>query len=197
MSGTALVTMYAGEAEVLRDLTMPTFERYSDRHGFDLIEANPGDGSSPHLGKVTALRCALEDHDLAIWVDADAVIFDDAPGLAQWMPEAARMFFAQDRRLAYGINTWLLGLRSGRDTQRFLDRVEEKGRTLTEPPWDLRAVQQTLDEFPEHQLRMVVTPTGWQGPQGHFQHEGVGGGLPPYTERVCRLEEALNCRVRA
>lgn len=112
------------------------------------------------------------------------------------MPDAARLFFVQDRRLEYGVNTWLWGVRRCEDTARFLDRAEDVGRGLTEPPWDLRAVQLTLREHPEHQLGMVLTPQSWQSPEGHFLHMGAGGGVPSYAERAVRLRECLSVHRR-
>jgi hypothetical protein len=163
----ALVTMYSGTHARLEAFTRPALERYARRHGFGFFLADPVDGHPPSWGKVAALQRLLVDHEVVVWVDADALIFDHAPDLAEWLPKTASQAFAQDRLLEFRINTWLWVARRGPSTSRFLDDVWRRRRDFPRQPWDLGGVHAALTDHPEHQVGTVLLPKRWC-----FDHDG-------------------------
>lgn len=65
------------------DAAATRLRRYARRQGLPLLEQVPDlRGAAPCWGKLTALLGALEAFDCALWVDADALVHEDAPPLA-------------------------------------------------------------------------------------------------------------------
>lgn len=78
----ALVTLATGAHERLLEIALPSFEAFAYRHGYELVIAEERDeGRPPSWWKVPALKAALEQHDEALWLDADTVILDGAEDL--------------------------------------------------------------------------------------------------------------------
>jgi hypothetical protein len=64
-------------------LCIPTFARYAERHGYDLVVGNGDSGGRPPAwGKVLVLRRLLDAYDEALWLDADTMILDGERDLA-------------------------------------------------------------------------------------------------------------------
>src|SRR6185369_8291765 len=60
-----------------------TFRAYADRHGYELVTSTEADPARPPAwAKVATLREVLEEFDLAVWIDADAVIVDGRDDIA-------------------------------------------------------------------------------------------------------------------
>lgn len=77
-----LVTFGVGPHADLLQIALPSFERFADRHGYELIVAEPvGIARPPSWWKVSVLQDALDTYDEALWVDADVVIVDDSDDL--------------------------------------------------------------------------------------------------------------------
>jgi len=71
-----LCSIGQGPHEELLELARPSFQRYADRFGYDLdlrTELLAPD-RPPSWSKVPLIRQGLEDHRVAIWIDADAVV---------------------------------------------------------------------------------------------------------------------------
>lgn len=82
----AVLTVVGGAAhERMAAVTLPTFEAYGRRHGYDVIVADPVDGITAPWSKVTRMREALQTHDLVLWVDVDAALSGDAPDVAGYL----------------------------------------------------------------------------------------------------------------
>ena len=81
----AVVTLATGPHERLLEIALPSFRSFADRHGYELVVASERDASRPpSWSKIPALAAALEQHDEALWLDADVVVIDgdddlDAP----------------------------------------------------------------------------------------------------------------------
>ena len=79
MSSRAIVTFAVGPHRDLLEIALPTFERFADRHGYDLVEADvDGMPRPPSWRKIPALLTALEEYDEVLWLDADTVIVDSS-----------------------------------------------------------------------------------------------------------------------
>lgn len=73
----AFVTLAVGPHEELLDIALPSFEEFCDRHGYDLLIADPVDcDRPPSWWKVPALKAALAEYNEAFFVGADVVIVD-------------------------------------------------------------------------------------------------------------------------
>ena len=75
----AIVTFGVGPHAEMLNVARPGFQRFADRHGYELKVAEPkpyGD-LPPSWWKVPLLRAALEVYDEVLWLDADIVIVDD------------------------------------------------------------------------------------------------------------------------
>lgn len=82
---TRIVTGHAGaEWAPIAALTLPALEAYCGRHGYELWDvplAQYAEGRPSSWGKVPALVRALHDADLAVWIDADALVMAGAPAI--------------------------------------------------------------------------------------------------------------------
>jgi len=78
-----LLSIGAGPHEALLEISRPTFSENARRHGYELQTSTQADPDRPApWSKVSALRAALETADLALWIDADAVIVDPSRDIA-------------------------------------------------------------------------------------------------------------------
>lgn len=81
----ALLSYGVGPHEELLDIALPSFRRFADRHGYDLLLGNDlcrlllnsrHTDRPPSWWKVPLLETALFDYDEVLWVGADLVIVD-------------------------------------------------------------------------------------------------------------------------
>ena len=146
MSCRALASIGSGPMGPVLELAVQTFERYADRHGYDLVI---GDGDSfgrpPSWAKIPLLRQLLDEYDEVLWIDSDAIILDDSIDLSSVVPEGAYQAMGLTRlpqggRLLNG-GVWLL---RGERAKDFLDRVWELDRWNDHAWWEQRAVIELL-----------------------------------------------------
>lgn len=78
-----IVTFGVGAHEELLEIALPTFERFGDRHGYEVVVVEPDAAFDRPWSwrKVPALREMLDLYDEALWIDSDVVIVDDAEDL--------------------------------------------------------------------------------------------------------------------
>lgn len=76
-----IVTLAIGAHVELLNIAMPTFERFADRHGYDIVVAELDSPRPASWHKIPALLAALDDYEEALWIDADVVIVDDTEDL--------------------------------------------------------------------------------------------------------------------
>lgn len=122
----------------LHDLALPTFRRYAERWGWDVVvEDLPADGAGADGGaqrakwaKLRLLRQALEAHPLALWVDADVLLLRDDEDLTRHLHPRHFQALAleqvpSEHRVNPNTGVWLV--RSCARAFAFLDEVEELG----------------------------------------------------------------------
>lgn len=107
-----LVTMIEGPLhEEMATLTMPTFERYAERHNYDIWVGRPGDAPSIKWAKPYLLREAINESDFAFWVDIDAAFSADAPDVTQHLVDSH----------AFQALTWLNYVHNGLEPDHMAD----------------------------------------------------------------------------
>ena len=124
--------------DVLLDLSLPSFERFADRWGYDLrVEELPYDGEAADADaqrakwtKIRLLREALDDYSLALWVDADVLLRRYDEDVADHLhPDHFQALVLEhvpyEHRINPNTGVWLM--RSGPTASGFLDAVEAAG----------------------------------------------------------------------
>jgi hypothetical protein len=142
----ALCSIGAGPHEALLAVSEPTFRAYADRHGYDVITSTTADPSRPPAwAKVPLLRQTLDRYDLALWIDADAVIVEDRDDVAAELRPDAQLALVPHRRDGELIpNTGVMLWRSGEYARALLDRVWAGKRYLDHPWWENAALLDAL-----------------------------------------------------
>lgn len=82
----AIVTFATDEYAALLAVSLPTMQRYADRHDWTLIAAggkSSGFDRPPSWMKVPVLQAALADFDEVLWIDADVVVAEHAPDIGE------------------------------------------------------------------------------------------------------------------
>lgn len=80
-----IITYAAGAHEELLDISLPTYKKFADAHGYGLIVGEKLTDLPAAWNKVHLLREALVEEDEVIWFDCDLVVVDysqDFPELA-------------------------------------------------------------------------------------------------------------------
>jgi hypothetical protein len=139
-----LITLFWGDAETMRRVTWPAMHVYADQHDYEVQELSWASGTDPAWARVPALRRALDEYDVALWLDADVLVADTEHDVAAELPQDGPwQAFATDGRA--GPLTWLWGLRSCPESKDFLDRVWERCEPArAKISGDLDAVQSEL-----------------------------------------------------
>ena len=79
-----LCTIAIGRHRELLEITQPSFDRYADRHGYDVVvvDRTLAPTRAPSWSKVPLLHDLVQRYDVALWVDCDATIVDDSVDIA-------------------------------------------------------------------------------------------------------------------
>jgi glycosyl transferase family (putative galactosyltransferase) len=144
----ALCSIGSGAHEALLEISRPTFAAYAHRHGYELITSTASaQGRPPAWSKVPMLREALASYDLALWIDADAVIVDDSRDIADEL--AAERFLGLVRHGAVP-NTGVMLLRACDAARDLLDRTWDATGLINHPWWENAALLDVLGyDLPE------------------------------------------------
>lgn len=79
----ALVTFATPELAELQAISLPLMRSYAERHGYEVVVCDGIPRQRPASWyKVAALLGVLEDHEEALWLDADVVICDESRDIA-------------------------------------------------------------------------------------------------------------------
>jgi hypothetical protein len=140
----ALCSIGSGPHESLLEISRPTFAAYAERHGYELITSTETVvGRPPAWAKVPMVREVLGSYDLALWIDADAVIVDGSRDIADVF-EADR-FLALVRHGERQVpNTGVMVWRAGEPAVELLERVWAAKRFVHHPWWENAALLDTL-----------------------------------------------------
>jgi hypothetical protein len=124
----ALCSLGAGDGADLLAVSGRTFAPYAERHGYDLHLR--GELLAPELpppwSKVPLILELLADHDLVVWIDADAAVVDPSRDIADELRDGAELYLVEHRIGANRIpNTGVLMVRGGGIAERALATVWE------------------------------------------------------------------------
>jgi hypothetical protein len=159
-----ICTLAHGPHQALYDVTAPTLARYAKAHGYEFIGINHRlEPSRPAAwDKIVLLHELTADHELVVWIDADAVACDDAPDIADAL-QPRRFLHLVEHRIARGRvpNTGVIVMRGGVASRRFLDRVWSQPRTVHHEWWENAAMLRVLGYRDVGGFRPVV-PTPWR-----------------------------------
>ena len=165
----ALVTLRFGERPYF-DVSGPQFERYAKRHGYALHVADGSglpDDRDRRWAKVPALLHALETADLALYLDADCVLVDEAQPATHLLELLSDADLLVGRDSYWNANTGvMLATPGARDLLELWHAVPTlHPETANTWPVDELGFNRHVWPIPEHYfriaapLRVVGTPT--------------------------------------
>lgn len=173
----ALVTAAGPQMRaVMRELALPTFERYAARWGWS-VQAHDltTDGSGADAGaqhakwtKIRLMRDALRSHQLALWVDADVLLLRDDDDIRRHLhPDHFQALALEhvpaEHRVNPNTGVWLMS--SCPESVAFLDAVEAAG---PQPgPWADQGA--------------VLAALGWNRGDDRYHWAGPGAGSSHLT----------------
>jgi hypothetical protein len=212
MPRAVLCSIGAGPHEELLELARPSFERYAQTFGYDLDLRNEllAADRPPSWSKVPLLRERLEDHKVAIWIDADAVVVDPRADIASTVSIATPLAMVAHNYAGQRVpNCGIMALRRCRTTLRLLDAMWAKTEYLDHKWWENAALLDIMGYNISKEPIVKVRGTrldrrvNWLSPDWN-SIEGSGSDSPiimhfPGLEHSVRLERMrwLAARSRA
>ena len=138
----ALCSIGAGPHAALLAVSEPTFREYGARHGYEVITSHDADPARPPAwAKVAMLRDVLDEFDLALWIDADAVIVDGRDDIAAELDDDKQFGLVRHGDVP---NTGVMLWRSGEYARSLLDATWANTRYLEHPWWENAALLDAL-----------------------------------------------------
>jgi len=199
-----LITLGVGPMRRVLDQSLPTFEWFAQRHGYNLIvgdvEAN-FDRPVP-WAKISLIRSALRSYDLVLWIDSDAIVLDDSFDPAELLPDSAFQAMVQHQSSTETCpNTGVWLLRRGSQTDEFLQLVWNSTEFIHDSWWENAAVMDLLGYSLRPAVRERDSPwypgTYWL-PNEWNSHVGWNGLVPARIRHyagVSNSERVRNMRV--
>jgi hypothetical protein len=146
-----LVTAASGRHRRLLDIALPSFSAFCRAQGYSiLIDSEPeASGRPASWGKVPLLRRMVEEYDVVLWVDVDAVILrHDRDPLLDVDPAAFQGLVDWSTTVGMVPNCGVWLLRGGGRSARFLDEVWAQTSLIDHPWWEQAAVAALLGRLP-------------------------------------------------
>ncbi|HTX33301.1 MAG TPA: glycosyltransferase [Solirubrobacteraceae bacterium] len=143
------VLISAGTGELARclDISLPTFEEFADRHGYDILVGDEAaaEGRPASWASVRLLQRALSDYEAALWVDADALIVDTRSDVdAELPPDSFQGLVRHHTAEGEVPNAGVWFLRAGPDAQHLLEAMWERTEFIEHPWWENAALMSLL-----------------------------------------------------
>jgi hypothetical protein len=140
----ALCSIGAGPHAALLAVSEPTFRAYADRHGYELVTSSEADPSRPPAwAKVAMLRSVLREFDLAVWIDADAVIVDGRDDIAAELEPGKQLGLVKHGDVP---NTGVMVWRAGEFATALLAAMWGARRFINHPWWENAALIDALGQ---------------------------------------------------
>lgn len=172
-----LVTFAVGPYEELLEIALPGFERFAEKHSYELVVATPEPCErAPSWWKVPLLVDALDAYEEALWVDADMVVVDDSDDLD--VPEIAWEALVRHRTADGQVpncGLWLVR----RPMLPWLERIWAQTSRLEHGWWEQAALMDflgyTVDERPARlaEQSTLYEHTEWLDPGWNVHRNDV------------------------
>jgi hypothetical protein len=187
----ALVTFAVGDHERLLQLSLPRMAEYADRHGYELRADPPRPlYRPPSWLKVAALLAALDEHEEALWLDADIVIVDGSLDVADEAPAGCWQALVRHHTADGEVpnaGVWLV--RQAMRTT--LERLWSMDHYLDHPWWEQAALLDLLGY--QHRVRpaRLADPTGlyrrthWLGLEWNSHEQSDRHPTPRFAHATC------------
>lgn len=159
---TALCTLAAGPHLELLEHSLPSVERFAERHDYELVVHRQllAADRPASWSKVVALHDLCGSFDRVLWIDADAVVVDGTRDLAAELRPGRNLGLVAHRyegNVVPNCGVWLL--RGGSWTQRFLEDVWTCRDLVEHRWWENAAVLRLLGYRLQEPIRPErVTP---------------------------------------
>ena len=140
-------TLGSGPHEELLSVAGPTFERWADRHHYDLDirRSSPSPERPASWGKVSIISERLRTHDVVIWLDADAVVVDPTADLSRVVSRRRPLALVAHQYHGQTVpNMGVLAVRSTRRTRRLMRELWSMTRYVDHRWWENAALLELL-----------------------------------------------------
>jgi hypothetical protein len=122
-----LATMGLGAHAALLAVTLPSFERFADLHGYE-IRIPEGDPAPQrrhkHWAKIAFMNELLPECDVLFWIDSDAAIVDPSVDIADALPRSKFLGLVEHHYGGQSVpNTGVMVVRGGRRGRSFFEEV--------------------------------------------------------------------------
>lgn len=142
-----IATLGCGPQERLLRISTRSMHRYAERHGYGLrVCRSVLDESRPApWSKVVLLRELAAEHEIVVWLDADLVVVDTEPDIAEELREG-RFLYMVEHETGAGLmpNSGVMLLRGGEQTVAFLDEVYAQEDLVNHRWWENAAICRLL-----------------------------------------------------
>ena len=122
-----LATMGLGSHAAFLDVTLPSFERFAELHGYEvrIPEGDPApERRHKHWAKIAFMNELLPQCDLLFWIDSDAAIVDPSVDIADALPRSKFLGLVEHHYLGQSVpNTGVMIVRGDRRGRRFFEEV--------------------------------------------------------------------------
>lgn len=193
-SSRVIFSMYDGAFSRLRPITLPRLEAYARRHGYDVQLVQPVDGLHPAWARVRVFLTAIARRDVAVWIDADAIVLDGSRDIADTVRYGAFQAVPWDPRFGWCPCVW--AIRAGDEASSLLRSVWSR-RFDGYPDEEQGALASVLSESPALAQRTVRLGSVWHNNDGshsapRIQHLGYQAG--DVTARARALRKLVRSR---
>ena len=152
----ALCTIAHGPHRELLEIARPTLEKYADGNGYELVtvEHRLAPDRPASWGKVLLLHQLVQQFDLVLWIDADALFVDPTRDVASELQPLRFLHLVshqiEDERV---YNCGVMAMRGGAMSRRFLEQVWNQHDLVHHDWWENAAVLRLLGYRLEHPIR--------------------------------------------
>lgn len=166
-------TMAFGPHRELLEIARPTLEAYADRNDYELLTAEHrlAPDRPPSWGKVVLLHELVQQYDLVLWIDADALFVDVTRDVADEIRQHRFLHLVEhrigDERI---FNCGVMAFRGGALSRRFLERVWNQRDLVFHEWWENAAVLRLLGYRLQHPIR-PARPSAWLAGVGRLGGE--------------------------
>jgi hypothetical protein len=152
----ALCTIAHGRHRELLEIARPTLEKYAAGNGYDLhaVVHRLAPHRPPSWGKVVLLHQLVQEYDVVLWIDSDALFVDPTRDVIDELRPGRFLHLAAHRFGHERVpNCGVMALRGGYRARRFLELVWNQPDLVQHEWWENAAVLRVLGYRLERPVR--------------------------------------------